>query len=91
MSDEWANKLATNRVSSNSRNQARLQFDQNTQAQAQQESWYNNEANKAYEAIQSWEKDIVDNDPDYNTGPVCAYCYVDWFKVNLNADEVTEL
>ena len=33
----------------------------------------------------------VDNDPDYNTGPVCAYCYVDWFKVNLNADEVTEL
>ena len=33
----------------------------------------------------------VDNDPDYNTGPVCAYCYVDWLKVNLNADEVTEL
>ena len=65
MSEDWANKLATNRVSSNSRNQARLQFDQNTQAQAQQEAWYNNEANKAYEAIQSWEKDIVDNDPDY--------------------------
>ena len=33
----------------------------------------------------------VDNDPDYNTGPICGYCYVDWFKVNLNADEVTEL
>ena len=29
----------------------------------------------------------VDNDPDYNTGPVCGYCYVDWFKSNLNADE----
>ena len=29
----------------------------------------------------------VDNDPDYNTGPICGYCYVDWFKVNLNADE----
>ena len=65
MSEEWANKLATNRVSSNSRNQARLQFDQNNQAQAQREAWYNNEANKAYEQIQSWEKDIVDNDPDY--------------------------
>ena len=30
----------------------------------------------------------VDNDPDYNTGPICGYCYVDWFKVNLNADEI---
>ncbi len=30
----------------------------------------------------------VDGDTDYNTGPICGYCYVDWFKVNLNADEV---
>tara|TARA_R110002020_G_scaffold470164_1_gene695807 strand:- start:689 stop:1087 length:399 start_codon:yes stop_codon:yes gene_type:complete len=30
----------------------------------------------------------VDNDPDYNTGPICGYCYVDWFKANLNADEI---
>ena len=29
----------------------------------------------------------VDDDPEYNTGPVCGYCYVDWFKVNLNATE----
>ena len=29
----------------------------------------------------------VDNDPDYNSGPVCSYCYVDWFKVNVNAEE----
>ena len=29
----------------------------------------------------------VDDDPDYNSGPVCSYCYVDWFKVNVNADE----
>ena len=65
MSEEWANKLAVNRLSSNSRNQARLQFDQNNQTRAQQETWYNNESSKAYEAIQAWEKDIVDNDPDY--------------------------
>jgi len=32
----------------------------------------------------------VDNDPDYNSGPICAYCYVDWFKVNLNAKENIE-
>ena len=32
----------------------------------------------------------VDDDPEYNTGPICGYCYVDWFKANLNANEVTE-
>jgi len=32
----------------------------------------------------------VDGDPEYNTGPVCGYCYVDWFKVNLNASEEIE-
>ena len=29
----------------------------------------------------------VEGDPEYNSGPVCAYCYVDWFKVNVNAEE----
>lgn len=29
----------------------------------------------------------VDDDPEYNSGPICSYCYVDWFKVNLNAKE----
>ena len=29
----------------------------------------------------------VDNDPEYNSDPVCSYCYVDWFKVNVNAEE----
>ena len=29
----------------------------------------------------------VDDDPNYNSGPICGYCYVDWFKVNLNAKE----
>ena len=29
----------------------------------------------------------VDDDPEYNSGPICGYCYVDWFKVNLNAKE----
>jgi len=32
----------------------------------------------------------VDEDPEYNTGPICGYCYVDWFKANLNANEVLE-
>lgn len=29
----------------------------------------------------------VDGDTEYNSGPICGYCYVDWFKVNLNANE----
>jgi hypothetical protein len=29
----------------------------------------------------------VDGDTNYNSGPICGYCYVDWFKVNLNANE----
>ena len=29
----------------------------------------------------------VDGDAEYNSGPICSYCYVNWFKVNLNADE----
>lgn len=29
----------------------------------------------------------VDGDAEYNSGPICGYCYVDWFKVNLNANE----
>ena len=29
----------------------------------------------------------VDGDTDYNSGPICGYCYVDWFKLNLNANE----
>ena len=32
----------------------------------------------------------VDEDPEYNTGPICSYCYVDWFKANLNAHEVID-
>jgi len=29
----------------------------------------------------------VEDDPDYNSGSICPYCYVDWFKVNVNAEE----
>ena len=29
----------------------------------------------------------VEDDPEYNSGPICTYCYVDWFRVNMNAEE----
>ena len=32
----------------------------------------------------------VEDDPDYNSGPICGYCYVNWFKQNMNAEELGE-
>ena len=32
---------------------------------------------------------MVKEDPEYNSGVICPYCYVDWFKLNMNAEEVT--
>ena len=32
----------------------------------------------------------VEDDPDYNSGPICGYCYVNWFKQNMNAKELGE-
>ena len=28
----------------------------------------------------------VDTDPEYNSGVVCPYCYVNWFRLNVSAD-----
>ena len=66
MSEEWANKLASDRTTTNSRVQARAQFDQTNAETQEQQTWYNNESNKAYQSIQQWEKEIVDTDPDYS-------------------------
>ena len=32
----------------------------------------------------------VDDEPEVNSGPICSYCYVNWFRANLNATEVTD-
>ena len=65
MSEDWANKLATERFSTNSRLQAKSEFDKGLIESQEQQTWYNNESNKAYKSIQEWEKEIVDTDPDY--------------------------
>jgi|TARA_R110000824_G_C15074136_1_gene663696 hypothetical protein len=28
----------------------------------------------------------VDGNPDYNSGPICSYCLVDWYRNNINAE-----
>ena len=32
----------------------------------------------------------VDEEPEYNSGVICPYCYVDWFQLNVNAEELGE-
>ena len=32
----------------------------------------------------------VPDEPEYNSGIVCPYCYVDWFQLNVNAEEIGE-
>ena len=66
MSETWANKLATDRTTTNSRLQARAEFDKAQAETQEQQAWYNNEADKAYKEIQDWEKEVVDTDADYN-------------------------
>jgi len=29
----------------------------------------------------------VEDDPEYNSGVVCPYCYVNWFRLNISAEE----
>ena len=65
MSEDWANKLASDRLNTNSRLQARSEFNKGLVESQEQQAWYNNESNKAYQSIQEWEKEIVDTDPDY--------------------------
>ena len=31
----------------------------------------------------------VENDTEYNTGPICVYCLVDWHRRNVNAEQKT--
>ena len=28
----------------------------------------------------------VESNPDYNSGPVCSFCLVDWYRNNVNAE-----
>jgi len=30
----------------------------------------------------------VESNPEYNSGPICSYCLVDWHRNNVNADKV---
>lgn len=65
MSEDWANRLAQQRVSQNSMHQAQAQFQhQNNQAQ-QYAQQYENAKEHAYGMIENWEQNLTEKDPDY--------------------------
>ncbi len=65
MSEEWANKLAAQRVSENAQNQAQSDFARMTQDHNNYQAAYNGAANDAYQQISQWENQVKESDPDY--------------------------
>ena len=66
MSEEWATKLAQQRVHESSMHQAQENF-RNAQAEQQQYNHqYEQSTQRAYKDITDWENNIANSDPDYN-------------------------
>jgi hypothetical protein len=65
MSEEWANKLASQRVSENAQNQAQSDFTRMAEDHNNYQAAYNGAANNAYQQISQWENQIKHSDPDY--------------------------
>jgi hypothetical protein len=65
MSEEWATKLAGQRVSQNSMHQAQNHFQQAQQQNVQQQQYLHQTSEQAYQEIDSWESNLTTKDPDY--------------------------
>jgi len=66
MSEEWASKLASQRVSENSVNQARNNFQEYQNQYQQQSHQIEVQKNTAFQNIEHWEQDLTEKDPDYS-------------------------
>ena len=65
MSEDWANKLAGQRVSQNSMHQAQNQFQQYQDQNVQQQQYLHQTSEQAYQEIDNWESNLTTKDPDY--------------------------
>ena len=65
MSEDWANKLATQRSTDSAQNQAQANFSQMNQDYTQHQQQYDTAANTAYQAITQWENQVKESDADY--------------------------
>jgi hypothetical protein len=66
MSEEWANKLASQRVAQNSMHQAQNTFQAQNHQQANMMQQMEVGKNTAFQQIEAWENNLTEKDPDYS-------------------------
>jgi hypothetical protein len=67
ISEEWANRLASDRISTSSQNQAQADYQQHYQQQTQAQSSTQVNTDKALVDITDWENDLIGSDPDFES------------------------
>lgn len=67
ISQDWANKLAAQRIQENSINQSKSAFQQYNESSQQESLAYEQEQNTAYNAIKQWENDVRTKDADFES------------------------
>ena len=65
ISEDWANRLANDRISTNSQHQAQADYQQYYQQQLQQQSNTQAATDQALSSITEWENDLIGSDPDF--------------------------
>lgn len=65
ISEEWATRLASERVGQNSRLQAEADFNKLQATRTHQQNTYINNKDAALSSINDWEKELEQSDPDY--------------------------
>ena len=65
ISEEWATKLAGERIGQNSRHQAESDFNRMQATRTNQQNTYINNKDAALSSINDWEKELEQSDPDY--------------------------
>jgi hypothetical protein len=67
ISEDWANKLANDRISTNSQNQAQADYQQYYNQQLQNQTTTQETTEEALSSITEWENDLVGSDPDFSS------------------------
>jgi hypothetical protein len=67
ISEDWANRLANDRVSTNSQNQAQADYQQYYNQQLQNQTVTQETTEEALSSITEWENDLIGSDPDFSS------------------------
>ena len=67
ISEEWANRLAMDRISTSSQNQAQADYQQHYQQQMQHQASVKASTDQALSDITDWENELIGSDPDFES------------------------